>query len=239
MKKLVIALDNLSILETTNIVSKIEQNFKDIDIIYKVNDLIALVWFNWLSSIFQNPKAFLMLDTKYNDIWNTLKNYLKKLNDSLIINKTCILTIHSSVWKEAMTELIRYKKELWLNNLKIFAITALTSLDEDANISIFWKWSKENVLNLATIAYESWIDWIVCSAWEVKMIKDSFWKEILTLTPWIRFDKNDKNDQKRVATIEEALENWSDYIVMWRPLLKSPDIVFAINKALNIINKFN
>lgn len=239
MKKLVIALDNLSILETTDIVSKIEQNFKDIDIIFKVNDLIALVWFNWLSSIFQNPKAFLMLDAKYNDIWNTLKNYLKKLNDSLIVNKTCILTIHSSVWKEAMTELVRYKKELWLNNLKLFAITALTSLDEDANISIFWKWSKENVLNLATIAYESWINWIVCSAGEVKMIKDNFWKEILTLTPWIRFDKNDKNDQKRVATIEEALENWSDYIVMWRPLLNSPDIVSAINKALNIINKFN
>ncbi|NDK08326.1 orotidine-5'-phosphate decarboxylase [Candidatus Gracilibacteria bacterium] len=239
MKKLVIALDNLSILETTDIVSKIEQNFKDIDIIFKVNDLIALVGFNGLSSIFQNPKAFLMLDAKYNDIGNTLKNYLKKLNDSLIVNKTCILTIHSSVGKEAMTELVRYKKELGLNNLKLFAITALTSLDEDANISIFGKGSKENVLNLATIAYESGINGIVCSAGEVKMIKDNFGKEILTLTPGIRFDKNDKNDQKRVATIEEALENGSDYIVMGRPLLNSPDIVSAINKALNIINKFN
>lgn len=239
MKKLVIALDNLTILETKEIVQKIEQDFKDSEIIYKVNDLLALVWFNWLFSIFQNPKAFLMIDAKYNDIWNTLKNYLKKLSISDIANKTCILTVHASVWKEALSELVRYKKELWLDNLKLFAITSLTSLDEEANLAIFWKSSKENVLNLAIVAHSSWIDWIVCSAYEVGEIKETFWKDFLTLTPWIRFDKNDKNDQKRVATIDEAITNWSDYIVMWRPILNSPDIREALNKALNIISNYN
>lgn len=239
MKKLVIALDNLSITETKNIVLKIEQDFKDSEIIYKVNDLLALVWFNWLFSIFKNPKAFLMLDTKYNDIWNTLKNYLKKLSESDIAQKACILTIHASVWKEALSELVKYKKELWLINLKLFAITSLTSLDEEANMTIFWKTSKENVINLANIAYSSWFDWIVCSAHEVETIKETFWKDLLVLTPWIRFDKNDKNDQKRVATIDEAITNGSDYIVMWRPILNSLDITSSINKALNIINKYN
>jgi len=236
MTKLVIALDNLSIDETKDRVMKIQESHKDSQIIFKVNDLLALVWYNWLFSIFQNSKAFLMLDAKYNDIWNTLKNYLKKLADSQIKDKTCILTVHASVWKEALTSLANYKKELWLKELKILAITALTSLDEEANMTIFWKSSKENVLNLAQIAYDSGIDWVVCSANEVAMIKEIFWKSFLALTPWIRFDKQDKQDQKRVATIDEAVKNWSDYIVMWRPILNAPDMQEAINKALEIIN---
>lgn len=241
MTKLVIALDNLSIKEVEDKIQEIEKYYKGrkTNIIFKVNDLLALVWLNWLYSIFQNSKAFLMIDAKYHDIWNTMKNYLKKLASSEIIEKVAILTIHASVGKEALEDLVKYKKELRLDNLKLFAITVLTSLDEEANMMIYWKSSKENVLNLASIAYESGIDWIVCSANEVKTIKSKFPKDFLALTPWIRFDKNDKNDQKRVATIEEAIENWSDYIVMWRPILNSPDIIGSINKALNIINKYN
>ncbi|MDD3302848.1 MAG: orotidine-5'-phosphate decarboxylase [Candidatus Gracilibacteria bacterium] len=236
MTKLVIALDNLSIDEAKDRVMKIQESNKDSQIIFKVNDLLALVGYNGLFSIFQNSKAFLMLDTKYNDIGNTLKNYLKKLADSQIKDKTCILTVHASVGKEALTSLANYKKELGLKELKIFAITALTSLDEEANMTIFGKPSKENVLNLAQVAYESGIDGIVCSANEVAMIKEIFGRNILTLTPGIRFDKQDKQDQKRVATIDEAVKNGSDYIVMGRPILNAPDMQEAINKALELIN---
>ncbi|MDD5770600.1 MAG: orotidine-5'-phosphate decarboxylase [Candidatus Gracilibacteria bacterium] len=241
MTKLVIALDNLSIAEVENKVNEIEKYYKGkkTDIIFKVNDLLALVGFNGLYSIFQNSKAFLMIDAKYHDIGNTMKNYLKKLASSEIASKVAILTIHSSVGKEALEDLVKYKKELGLDNLKLFAITVLTSLDEEANIMIYGKSSKENVLNLALIAYESGIDGIVCSANEVKTIKSKFPNNFLVLTPGIRFDKDDKNDQKRVATIEEAMENGSDYIVMGRPILNSPDIIGSINKALNIINKYN
>jgi orotidine-5'-phosphate decarboxylase len=41
-----------------------------------------------------------------------MKNYLKKLASSEIITKVAILTIHASVGKEALEDLVKYKKEL-------------------------------------------------------------------------------------------------------------------------------
>jgi hypothetical protein len=43
MTKLIIALDNLSIEETKEKIRDIEQHFKESEIIFKVNDLLALV----------------------------------------------------------------------------------------------------------------------------------------------------------------------------------------------------
>ncbi len=240
MTKLIIALDNLSIAEAKEKIAEIEQHHKDnmTNIIFKVNDLTALVWFEWLFSIFQNSKAFLMLDTKYHDIENTMKNYLKQLASSKIASKVAILTVHASVWKKALQELKNLKDKLALKDLKIFAITALTSLDDEDTIELYGKDAKETVLSLANIAYKWWVDGVVCSAQESQMIKQVFWQNFLTLTPWIRFENDEKWDQKRVATIEDAIQNGSDYIVMGRPILNSLDMIWTITKVLNIIHKY-
>lgn len=237
MTKLVIALDNLSIADVENKVQEIEKYYKGkkTDIIFKVNDLLALVWFNWLNSIFQNSEAFLMIDAKYHDIWNTIKNYLKKLASSEIISKVAILTIHASIWRDALKEIKKYKDELWLDNLKILCITSLTSLSDDDNLEIYWKTSKEVVLNFANMVNSAWLDWIVCSVKEAQTIKQIYGPDFLVLTPWVRFEKSDTNDQKRVATIEEAVQNWSDYIVMWRPILHAPDMIIAIENIMDKI----
>jgi orotidine-5'-phosphate decarboxylase len=239
MTKLVIALDNLSFAEAKEKIKEIEKLYKDdeINIIFKVNDLIALVWFEWLFSIFQNSKAFLMLDAKYHDIENTMKNYLRQLASSKIAQKVGILTVHTSIWKKALRELKNLRDELGLKNLKILSITALTSLDDEETMELYGKNAKELVLHFAKIAFSSGIDGIVCSAQEVAMIKQVFWKDFLVLTPWVRLEKTDNTDQKRIATVEEAVENGSDYIVMGRPILNSLDMIWYIKNILNIINK--
>jgi|GEM_PF-1391246 len=38
-----------------------------------------------------------MLDAKYHDIENTMKNYLKQLASSKIAQKVSILTVHTSI----------------------------------------------------------------------------------------------------------------------------------------------
>lgn len=241
MTKLIIALDNLSIAEAKEKIAEIEQHHKDnmTNIIFKVNDLIALVWFEWLFSIFQNSKAFLMLDTKYHDIENTMKNYLKQLASSKIASKVAILTVHASVWKKALQELKNLRDKLSLKDLKIFAITALTSLDDEDTIELYGRDAKETVLSLANIAYKWWVDGVVCSAQESQMIKQVFWQNFLTLTPWIRFENDEKWDQKRVATIEDAVQNGSDYIVMGRPILEASNINIVIEDIQEKIQKFS
>lgn len=240
MTKLIIALDNLSFDEAREKVFEIEKYNKEHinNIIFKFNDLIALVWFEWLFSIFQNSKAFFMLDAKYHDIGNTMKNYFKKLAGSRIALKVSILTVHASVWEQALKELIALRNELGMKHIKIFAITALTSLSDEDTKVIYGKDAKETVLSLARIAYNWGVDGVVCSVYEVEMIKQTFGNNFLTLTPWIRLEDDEKTDQKRVATVKQAREQQTDFIVLGRPILNAENPNIVINRVFEDIKKY-
>ena len=129
--KLIIALDNLTKDEAKNLVNKIcAENFIYIDrLIFKVNDLISLIWFEGLKDIFWEKKVSIMLDGKYHDIWNTISNYLIALKKSWLSNQVEFFTIHASNSYECLKDLIKTRNELELKNIKFLAITLLTSLD--------------------------------------------------------------------------------------------------------------
>lgn len=237
--KLIIALDDLDKFEAKEIVEKIsKENPENINrIIFKVHDLVAMVWFEWIKDIFSNTKARIMIDNKYHDIPYTVSNYLVQLKKSWLWEKVEIVTVHASAWYECLKKLVETKNELWLNNLKIAAITYLTSLDSNDSFDIFLKNPKEVVLNLSKIAISAWIDTLVCSANETPIIKNVFLDKLLVINPWIRFDDDESQDQKRVVNPETAISRWADYLVMWRSLLKSKDISKSINRALSEMDK--
>jgi len=236
MKKLIIALDHMTKNEAKDFVSDISSSIDSEQIVYKVNDLLALIWFEWLNSLFNDSKAFFMLDGKYHDIENTIKNYLIQLKESWFADKTEFLTVHTSNWENALRWLMQTKKELWLDHLKILWITALTSLDSNDTTSIYETDSKNSVLKLATIANKAWLDGVVCSALESKMIKNIFWEKFITMTPGIRLDNNSNDDQKRVMTPKKAIQNWSDNIVVGRPITQADNKQKVINEFLSEIN---
>ncbi len=235
--KLVIAIDKLTKEEAKKIVDLIIEKNEDKlnDIIFKVNDLLALVWFEWIKEIFDHPKAFIMLDSKYYDIWNTLCNYLEQIKKSWISDKVKIITVHASNWQKALSNLAKKKKELSLDHIKIIWVTLLTSLNSEDAFEIYNRNWKDTVLSLANIAYNSWIDWIVCSPLEVLKIREIFWEDFFVLTPWIRFDWDEKWDQIRISTPAWAIECWSNAIVMWRSILWANDISLAINRLFEEI----
>jgi len=236
MKKLIIALDNMEKQKAKDFVSEISSSLNSNQIVYKVNDLLALVWFEWLHQLFNDTSAFFMLDGKYHDIWNTIINYLKQLKNSGFADKIEFLTVHASNGEDALYKLMQAKKELWLDNLKILAITALTSLNSEDTVSIYETNSKDTVLKLAGIAKAAWVDWVVCSAEESWIIKEVFWEDFITMTPWIRLNKIEGDDQQRVKTPAEAIANWSDNLVIWRPITQSENPVIVVKKILEEIN---
>lgn len=233
MKNLVIALDKMKKQDAYDFVSKTSNSINTDQIIFKVNDLLALVWFEWLNQLFKNTSVFFMLDPKYHDIENTCKNYLVQLKESGLADKIKFLTVHSSNWEKALKWLMKTKKELGLDNLKILWITALTSLDSAETNSIYETNSENTVLKLAGIAKKWWLDWVVCSAHESAQIKEIFWEDFITMTPWIRLEKVEWDDQKRVKTPKEAIENWSDNIVVGRPITQSKKPVEVIKEILS------
>ena len=148
-------------------------------------------------------------DLKLHDIPNTCVSTIKAIKD-LNVN---YLTIHISSGFEALRAV---KKNA--GKTKIIGVTILTSLDNKALKEIGFNMEvKRLVYHQAKLAKRAKLDAIVCSAQEVKLVKEVFKKEIIT--PGIRFNSK-SNDQKRVVTPKQAYKNGSDWLVMGRPIIK-------------------
>ena len=112
-------------------------------------------------------------------------------------------------------------------NLKILAVTVLTSINEKELKSMQINNKVEDlVLNLAKNSSEA--DGFIASGMESKMLRENFPKHLL-FTPGIRMPNDDKHEQKRVVSPAEALK-YSDYIIMGRSLMTG-DIEKNLNRV--------
>ena len=178
-----------------------------------------------------NKQGFdLFLDLKLHDIPNTVYKALKNL-----LNQDVWMTNIHLLGGEEMIQAAREAKEHSKSKALLIGVTVLTSLDGNNiknmgfNIQI-----SELVKILSISAKKNNIDGVVCSAQEVPEIKGNIGIDFITVTPGIRIEQN-KNDQSRVTTLEEATKNGSDYIVLGREITASEDISKMIKKVESYI----
>ena len=176
---------------------------------------------------YASKKGFdVFLDLKLHDIPNTVKKSIQGLK-SLPIK---MLTIHISGGKKMMEAAMEAVKG---TDIKIFGVTALTSLSDEDTQQIYKRTPIEQVDAMLDIADEAGIDGVVCSPHELELVgkRDS----LLSITPGIRFESlND--DQKRIMTPKEAIDLGADYIVIGRPITQSEDISATLEDIFNKIN---
>jgi len=154
----------------------------------------------------------IFLDLKLVDVANTIKKSIMALDG---INFE-YLTIHSFAGKESIKKAKEAAKQL-NPNLKILAVTLLTSIDEielkscmKINNSV-----EDLVLNLAKNSSEA--DGFIASGKESKLLRENFPKHLI-FAPGIRMPGDDRHEQKRVVSPAEALK-YSDLIIMGRSLM--------------------
>ena len=163
----------------------------------------------------------IFLDLKLHDIPNTVK----KTIEGLILYPIKMLTIHASGGIEMMTAAIEAVSG---TDIKIFGVTALTSLSDNDTYSIFQRTTSEQVNAMLNLAEAARIDGVVCSPHELEIVSKR--RSLLSITPGIRLEESN-DDQKRVMTPKEAIDLGADFIVIGRPITKSIDV----NKSLNEI----
>ena len=110
----------------------------------------------------------------------------------------------------------------------LIAVTLLTSLSENSIQEIGLNNLSEQVLRLAKLSHECELDGVVCASSDTVIIKKEFGKEFITVTPGIRPDQSNLNDQSRVSTPSEAVKNGSDFLVIGRPIIESDDPAGAL-----------
>ncbi len=169
---------------------------------------------------FAAEKGFeIFLDLKLHDIPNTVKKSIKGLS-SLPIK---MLTIHTSGGKDMMKAAIEAASG---TQIKVFGVTALTSLNNDDTNQIFQRSTSEQVNAMLDLAEEAGIDGVVCSPHELELVSK---RNLLSITPGIRLQESN-DDQKRVMTPREATNLGADYLVIGRPITASKDIKKSLNE---------
>ena len=109
--------------------------------------------------------------------------------------------------------------------LGILAVTVLTSLDQRDLEELGYRVDVHDlVLSRARRALEIGCAGVIASGQEARALKDAFGEGLILVTPGIRPAENrPADDQKRVVTVEEAIRNGADYIVVGRPIRNAPD----------------
>lgn len=171
------------------------------------------------------------LDLKFHDIPNTVA----KAVEAACSLGVWMVNIHAS-GGVAMMEAARNTVEKSSNEVLLTAVTVLTSIDESQfkqlNVAVS---IQEQVLHLAQLAYQSGLHGVVCSAQESPSIKKATGSEFITVTPGIRPADSGNDDQQRICTPQQALDNGSDYLVVGRPITKSRQPREAIANIINTI----
>lgn len=166
----------------------------------------------------------IFLDLKFHDIPNTVAEAIR----SAVSLDVSIITIHTLGGKAMMQAAAQAAKEesekLGKKKPIIVGVTILTSMDDQELQGIgINRATTGQVEILAKLAQESGLDGIVCSPHEIKLVKETCGNDFITVVPGIRPASSSSDDQKRVMTPKEAVNNGADYIVIGRPITKSDD----------------
>jgi orotidine-5'-phosphate decarboxylase len=110
------------------------------------------------------------------------------------------------------------------SNVKLLAVTVLTSFDEQDIKDIgFAIPLEELILRRAKTARELGCDGVIASGQEAGKIRQAVGPEMLIVTPGIRPSGAASQDQKRVTTPGDALVAGADYLVLGRAITGSAD----------------
>lgn len=213
-KTIIVAVDETQLENFQNVVDSLDSDLCMIK--------IGSVSFNALGhqaiSYASNKGFKIFLDLKLHDIPNTVKKSIKGLV-SLPID---MMTIHTSGGLEMMKAA---KKAVDGTDIKIFGVTALTSLSDEDTSLIFKRTAAEQVNTMLDLAEQAGINGVVCSPHELSLVTKR--ESLLSITPGIRL-KDSNDDQNRVMTPKDALKQGANFLVIGRPITEAKNIKEAL-----------
>ncbi|WKA53571.1 orotidine-5'-phosphate decarboxylase [Planococcus shixiaomingii] len=158
----------------------------------------------------------IFLDLKLHDIPNTVESAMRglaKLGVDLV-------NVHAAGGLEMMKAA---KHGLADSETKLIAVTQLTSTSEEQMQSdqLIPVSLTESVLHYAKLAKQAGLAGVVCSVLEAEAIGATCGEDFLRVTPGIRPADVSADDQKRIATPEQARLQGATHIVVGRAITKS------------------
>jgi len=164
----------------------------------------------------------IFLDLKLHDIPNTVSAAM----ETILPLRPYFVTLHASGGSEMMKAAVA-TLDLTdpADRPKLLGVTVLTSLDSQ-NLNSVGQGVDLQIqsVRLAKLAKESGLDGVVCSAAEVKAIRDACGPDFVLVVPgirpgWIAAE----DDQKRTMIPRDAMRAGANFLVIGRPITESAD----------------
>jgi len=214
--KLILALDVDSFEKAIYFVNLLYPKIK----IFKVGSQLFTGCGPRIADFIRKKGAEVFLDLKFHDIPNTVANAVAQAARL----KVKMLTLHISGGPEMLKAAVKAAKDESLDPKQkrplLVGVTVLTSQETKSG----------EVLGLAKLGLECGLDGIVCSAQEVMSLREKLGKDFIIVTPGIRPRQTGADDQKRIATAQEAIAAGSDFLVVGRPILEAKEPLKALRE---------
>ncbi|MDX9976131.1 MAG: orotidine-5'-phosphate decarboxylase, partial [FCB group bacterium] len=139
------------------------------------------------------------LDLKYHDIPNTVGSACRAAAELGV----SLLTLHAAGGRKMIAAA---REAVEGSETRLLAVTVLTSLSEDMlrNEVGLPESPAEAVRRYAKLAVDSGAHGIVCSPWEIDIVREAVGPDALVVTPGIRPTWASADDQARIMTPREA-----------------------------------
>lgn len=166
------------------------------------------------------------LDLKFHDIPNTVGKAVAAACELGV----WMVNVHAS-GGSTMMRAARTAVDAASHRPLLIAVTVLTSMSgEDLVETGLQVEPMEQVKRLASLARDSGMDGVVCSAAEAAMLRAQLGSGFVLITPGIRDAADASGDQKRIVTPEDAIAGGSTYLVIGRPITAAADPGARLNE---------
>ena len=214
--RIIVALDYANAASALNLVNQLDPSLCKLKVGKELFTVAGPQFVEQLIS--KDFKVF--LDLKFHDIPTTVAKACEAASNLGV----WMLNVHASggsaMMQAAMEGVSKSKYTPYL-----IAVTVLTSMNQTILSEIGIDTSIEDqVLKLAKLTQISGLHGVVCSAQEAQILRKQLGKEFCLVTPGIRPLGNgqvNQDDQSRVVTPADALNNGASYLVIGRPITQA------------------
>lgn len=224
---IIVALDNMDDHQALTLADSLEPSLCRL----KVGKELFTKYGIQLVKSLQQRKFDIFLDLKFHDIPNTTAQAVLSAADLGV----WMVNVHASCGRTTMQ---RVKHRLIEKNYDtlVIGVTVLTSMSQQdlTDIGIIDS-VEEHVKRLALLTQQAGLDGVVCSAQEAKMLKALCGKDFKLITPGIRMPDDDSNDQTRICTPKQAMENGADFLVIGRSITDSHNPAEKLDMILSTL----
>lgn len=214
--KIILDLKNMQLPQAVDLCNMV----KDRVYAVKIHDLYDKYSRRASSELHKTGVPRVWIDYKLHDMPNTVASRTK----ALVGGGASIVTVHAAGGADMMRAAVEANMAL-----QVYAVTELTSRTDEDTRAEYGMSRNDLVLQRARTARQADVAGVVCSAREVRMLRDDAETAGLKLVvPGTRSPGAEQHDQKMVETPAEAVRNGADLLVIGRQVTTAADPVAAL-----------